>query len=127
MDLFREIEKNLRSYPERLPIDDFLPPPEDLPSALPAETGFTGHRSEEPSNPRRATSRSVPTDRKPVPPSPGQAENPVSDNLDAEIREFIEQQKDRGKHNSSEWIQESPPAAGKKEPGGSGEGPHSGS
>ena len=122
MDLFREIEKNLRSYTEHLPIDDFLPPPEEIPSALSSEPAVTGRPRKEPKKPPKASSRPTPIDRKPDSPSPGPAHNPISTNLDAEIRDFLHQQRARGMHDPSEWVQESPTPAGKKEPDDTGGG-----
>ncbi len=122
MDLFREIEKNLRSYIEHLPIDDFLPPPGDLPSALSSEPAGTGRHREEPKKPPKASSRPASIDRKPHSPTPGPANNPISTTLDAEIRDFLHQQRARGMHDPSEWVQESSTPAEKKDPEDTGDG-----
>ena len=97
LELFRRLEKEIRTPKERLPIDAFLPPvetmptqfPDPPPSKIPVQSREVGG-SEESEDARRQRRR-VRREKKPAPADPSQ---PIK--LEDEIQEFMNRDKREG-------------------------------
>lgn len=92
-ELFRSLEREVRTPKERLPIDSFLPRPEELPTEFPdpPPSQLTAHVRELGAEPDRRERRRV---RRVKKPAPQQAENPQ--NIEDEIHEFLNRNKPEG-------------------------------
>ena len=116
-ELFRELEKRLRTYSPALPIDALLPPADEIPSSLPrvAEIYLTpapdpGELGLGKSEPSLSTEPEQPAEE--MPPAPEKNKD-----LQAEVREFMVQQRRKGATDNTLPAEQAAPDPPDPEPG----------
>lgn len=107
MDLFRELEKAVRTPARSLLIDQLLPPPEQIPSSLPDDTtshlppGAGGKAADAGAEEGFGMGNLRETlEKMEFPDDPEPAADPADGDLQDEIRQFLALQKDRGVHGA---------------------------
>ena len=123
MDLFRELEKALRTYSKRLLIDKLLPAPEQIPSSLPDEStahlpaaasGTLTDQDEEAGFGRGNLRETL--EKMDLSDGDETADRTGRGNLKDEVKQFLAHQKSRGVHGAPDPKEPPPsPPSGKPE------------